>query len=690
MSRKRHTLILLLTICTLSAFAQQEKDFNERITPSFDCVAVSPGGDLWGSQGHRGLLYHAGSLRDLWHVVDNLGKGHPDDSHYDGGGKLSHIICPDSNTVLVVGEIHNPFKHKQVRNTYWYSNDRGKTWESRVFAANKDQIRCTFCSPSGEVWIASDTLYCSADKGLSFTKLNHFPHTLSSISMNPNLRTGVAGCYDNAIYYTEDNWTTYRAIRTPDKQNLLNKDNSHSEEPRYKRCLRTLIFKEWIMVYQGDEWFRSARDRIEWERFPEGLTPQTHDLESGVLLLTDEAGDILSTTDLLHFDTVFHSQGDYPSRLRVCNGQLYGYISTAADHYFCHFSGDSCTRMGFFSDEHPISAPWRRATASWDWFDFAVEHLKDSVYSEKYPWGWEKKDILHFDSEKKQWHRAVTAPFKIQYMYPYSDGKCPDGQQVVISDGKQSYLVSEHNPTLQPFRIERPLDKFLRYPVSQVIFTPYTGGCFHFWQDSISYVRENDLFVAKNAILHNDTVELSLSFRAEALDALLRDLNLHYDTSITMGMFSFAKADYDSVMSLYKKNSSLYLFRYATLKDIYQLDDTVSHFSDSLIHYIMTSGFGDGCTTTAFFTARIINQNGDELIVSGEDASCHLGEHSFMMPVELRTDSLILSCTHIPFLRFLGELMPQKMVTRQNFTDLDVLLKCLRYLTHPKENWKTL
>ena len=61
-----------------------------------------------------------------------------------------------------------------------------------------------------------------------------------------------------------------------------------------------------------------------------------------------------------------------------------------------------------------------------------------------------------------------------------------------------------------------------------------------------------------------------------------------------------------------------------------------------------------------------------------------------MMPVELRTDSLILSCTHIPFLRFLGELMPQKMVTRQNFTDLDVLLKCLRHLTHPKENWKTL
>ncbi|MBQ3851655.1 MAG: hypothetical protein II751_06025, partial [Bacteroidales bacterium] len=251
-------------------------------------------------------------------------------------------------------------------------------------------------------------------------------------------------------------------------------------------------------------------------------------------------------------------------------------------------------------------------------------------------------------------------------------------------------LVSEHNPTLRPFRIERPLDKFLRYPVAQVIITPYTGGCFHFWQDSISYVRENDLFVAKNAILHNDTVELSLSFRAEELDDLLRDLNLHYDTAITMGMFSFAKADYDSVIRLYKRNSSLYLFRFATLKDINQLDDTVSHFSDSLIHYIMTSGYRDGCTTRDYFIARIINQNGDELIVSGEDASCDLGEHSFMMPVELRTDSLILTCTHIPFLRFLGELMPQKMVTRQNFTDLDVLLKCLRYLTHPKENWKTL
>ena len=209
---KKHFIALLLIVFTMSAFAQKEKDFNERVSQWFGSVTVSPNGGLWCALEHQGRLYHAKDIHSLWHQVKTIGKGDPDSEKYDGGGNMSHIVCPDSNTVLVFGEIHNPFLHKQIRNVYWYSNDKGRTWKPSVFAANKNIIYSTAYAPSGEVWIAGDTLFFSADKGLNFVKRNHFPKSLSSISMNTDLRTGIAGCYDNAIFYTEDNWASYQSI----------------------------------------------------------------------------------------------------------------------------------------------------------------------------------------------------------------------------------------------------------------------------------------------------------------------------------------------------------------------------------------------------------------------------------------------------------------------------------------------
>ena len=97
----------------------------------------------------------------------------------------------------------------------------------------------------------------------------------------------------------------------------------------------TGIFKQWLMVHQGDEWFYTTNQKIKWERFPSGLTPQTKDMENDLLLVTTEAGDILQTADLQHFDTVFHTMGVVPRALRVCNGKLYGYVTTDANNYFC-------------------------------------------------------------------------------------------------------------------------------------------------------------------------------------------------------------------------------------------------------------------------------------------------------------------------------------------------------------------
>lgn len=196
--------------------------------------------------------------------------------------------------------------------------------------------------------------------------------------------------------------------------------------------------------------------------------------------------------------------------------------------------------------------------------------------------------------------------------------------------------------------------------------------------------------MAQNVRLHDSIVSEDLSFRAETLDSLLRDLDLHYDTAITQEMFAFPQADYDTVRSYYDRyQNRLHLFDYASKPDILHLKDSVATLNDSLLHYILTSGFHDGCTTTDYFEAKLVNSNGDKLYIRGKDGSCSIGgEHPYMLPVEIRVGEYILPCTHIPFLRFLGEAMPQSMLLRHNFSDVDVLLKCLRYLTHPREDWR--
>ena len=131
-----------------------------------------------------------------------------------------------------------------------------------------------------------------------------------------------------------------------------------------------------------------------------------------------------------------------------------------------------------------------------------------------------------------------------------------------------------------------------------------------------------------------------------------------------------------------------YLFRYTSKQDILNLKDSVAILSDSLLHYILTTGFQDGCTSINYFEAKLVNSNGDKLYVRGNDGSCSRGgEHPYMLPVELRVGDYILPCTHIPFLRFLGDAMPSKMLTKHNFSDVDALLKCLKFLTFPRDSW---
>ncbi len=228
-------------------------------------------------------------------------------------------------------------------------------------------------------------------------------------------------------------------------------------------------------------------------------------------------------------------------------------------------------------------------------------------------------------------------------------------------------------------RVDRPLDDFLSYSVDRVTIITTTQGCFHFQEDTVDYVRSGARFEIEKAVVKNrDLLLYNHTFLASQLDSLLQDFNLHYDTAITKAMFSFEPEDYDDIIKDYKEDGwREFAFRNSTSQQVKDLAKTIKKMDDSHFCHIMTTYFMDGCTTRDHFEARIVNGHGDTLLISGEDASCTMGQHPYMLPVQFKVAEYTLPCTHIPILRFLADAMPKNMVTKRNFSEKYVLMRVL-------------
>ena len=220
--------------------------------------AVSPSGEIWMSINYS--LWHTHGMSSNWKSVP-----HPNDYAVD----FTHVVCPDTNTVLVFGRIFDPSDPESRYNKYMRSTDGGKSWEYLPMPRRMERHK-TWAEgrAGGQVWLCIDSvLYYSSDKGLHFREIATIPGPFFVFDMDDNGYDGIrwyrwkdsAGVSRYGLLITRDNWAHYEKIPTPYDQH---------PEIKSKYFYPSIICHSRLVVKQGDRCFWTPIDTICWREIP--------------------------------------------------------------------------------------------------------------------------------------------------------------------------------------------------------------------------------------------------------------------------------------------------------------------------------------------------------------------------------------------------------------------------------------
>ena len=685
---RRLTAILLMLMCLCVVEAQtssQQKAHRDTardykasldLWTSLASFAVSPSGEIWLSDNYD--VWHTNGMSSNWKRMLRP-RGHC----------LRDVVCPDTNTVLIFGEISDPSDTGSRHDKYLRSTDGGKTWDylSLTYQVKRDHI-WTLGRDSGQVWICVDSvMYYSSDKGLHFQEIARIPDHDFRFDMDDNGRDGMGrlnwedseGISRHSLVMTRDNWAHYEKIPTPYDQ--------HPEIKKNYFFYSFAICRSKMMMEQADRYFWTSIDTICWREIPLNIRDFAVDRDNDEWVIVTRENQLLRSADLVTFDTVNTNGPCYITVIKhVDNQAVYGFsyndnrksaLQERIDSLY-RISADGLTTCGLYTEDI-LLGPNRFWPVGDE--DGNINELEaygtrvalDSPY-----------DLILFDKRNQKWYRHLKTTFPIKEVLV--DTNELKGS-LLLSDGARLYLAKIDTPEITPFRYERPLDEFLKSPVESVDivykFFPCAGQRY---SERVLYLLEGNDFVIKKVSLEKKGAEFTHTFSAKQLRKELKALNTGYDASVRVADLGFTQADYDSLRRFvfpYARNWVDFSTRCdsATMERVLEV---LPHLGDSIWTEIIQSYQNGGCTSASTFEITFQNKAGKTLVVSHTDNSCHFGHYPYKTPFRIQCDGRSFPATSLPFMRFVGEITPTSMQDR-SFSKFTLLMKAYRYVLWHRE-----
>jgi hypothetical protein len=295
-------------------------------------------------------------------------------------------------------------------------------------------------------------------------------------------------------------------------------------------------------------------------------------------------------------------------------------------------------------------------------------------------------DLILFDQRNQKWYRHLKTTFPIKEVRVNTNEL--EGS-LQLSDGARLYLAKIDTPVVTPYRLERPLDEFLKSPVESVDivykFFPCDGQRY---SERVLYHLEGNDFVIKKLPFWKEGAEFSHTFSAKQLRKELEALNTGYDASVKVSDLGFTQEDYDSLRR--------FIFPYARkMVDFSTWCDSATkervlevlpQLGDSIWTEIIQNYQNGGCTSFSTFEITFQNKAGKTLVVSCTDNSCYegYGYFPYKTPFQIQCDGRSFPATSLPFMRFVGEITPISMQDR-SFSKFSLLMKAYRYVLWHRE-----
>ncbi len=596
---KRILQLLMILFFPLAVFSQDKYLARLPVSGAVSTLGISSTEELWIAT-KAGNTYHTRQVGELW----NIGPfGSADPNNYTSGNTFERVNFFSDDTLMISGFIQDAGKENFV---YW-SGNHGKNWTKVVFGKSS-WLDAAYINNNGKAWMSgsSQLIYYSEDKGKTWKTFGKVEARgnlrFNTIYFSNNEKTGLFGATWNVLYKTPDNCKSWEKLPTPLDQKKY-KRISKDERPEIEKIR---IFGSYYITNQQNKVFITRSDHIDWIYLPDAVDFEVTENDNLYIVNT--------SLKVERYDSGFKKTWqsdqkleDIPRAIGVRNNKLFALTSEFA----YKISPGEFISSALFTNEIEIPEP----------------HLKVTFGGELF--GFENRDILHFDPTKKRWGRFMTLDFSISNATLFDN-------KLLIAGGSPNKYYSVNYKARSIAEFTLPANLFSNKEVIAVHFENGSQGCFSSSNSRRTYIKKANKFIvdersssakflAQSATEIDETTIKALIWLIEK--SRFSKVSLK-DLDITGADIKGFKTFIDSEETRIKKSGidlfaykNLYAFpgEYTDFGFYKSVADTLFNISDQNVNNAFWQAYGNWSTTAVWSRVIFVFKDGKKIIVQNSD-----------------------------------------------------------------------
>ena len=597
MKKILHILIIFLLPITVVG----QSDYLSRLSISGGVseLGISPSEEIWVAT-KAGNVYYTKKIGELWHIGPF---GSLDPYNFNTGKTFERVNFFSEDTLMISGFIQDEGKQDFI---FW-SGNKGKTWDKVIFGESS-WIDAAYINNNGKAWMSgsSQLIYYTQNYGKTWKTFNKAGNEnalrFSTIHFAKDEQTGLFGSFWNVLYKTTDNCQSWERLPTPLSQGKYER-LSKGERPDIRKIR---FFGNYYIINQQGKVFITKSNAIDWIYLPEIVDFEVSENEN---LFTINQNLSISLYDLTFTKTWQSNKSldNNPRAIGIRNNKLF--ILTFESIY--KINRDEFVVSPLFTDEIPIQEPY----------------LKVQFEGEEY--GFDEKDILHFDKKKKAWYRLMTVDFSIANASLFDS-------KIVLADQSlnKQYILNPKEKVIRAYNL--PTSLFSNLIIKELHFEDGSQGCFHSNNSLRSYIRKDNRFVVNNKSSSSKYLSQAISkIKADKVEQILELIDKSRFVKVTLNDLKIKKNDIDEFKKFIDKEEERikksgiddsdfgnpYSFpEENTNFNFYKsVADSLFTLNEEEINNAFWQAYGYWSTTTNWRRIIFVFQNGKKLIIQNSD-----------------------------------------------------------------------
>jgi len=591
--------ILTILFIPLTIFGQSDYWARLSILGGVSELGISPSEEIWVAT-KAGNVYYTKQIGELWHIGPF---GSLDPYNFSSGKTFERLNFFSKDTMMISGFIQEDGKQDFV---FW-SGNHGKTWEKVIFGKSS-WIDAAYINDNGKAWMSgnSQLIYYSENYGKtwkSFDKAgNENSLRFSTIHFAKDEKTGLFGSFWDVLYKTNDNCQSWEKLPTPLSQGKYER-LSKEDRPDIRKIR---VFGNYYIINQQGRVFITKSNSIDWLYLPNVADFEITENEN-LYTINQDFSISLFNSDFYKTWQSEKTVENNPRAIGVRNNNLF--VLTFESIY--KINSIDFTVSQLFTNEIPIQEPY----------------LKLQFEGEEY--GFENKDILHFDKKKNAWYRFMNVDFSIANAFLFDS-------KIVLADQSlnNQYTFDPNEKSVTKYNLPESL--FSNLLVKELHFENGSQGCFHSNNSLRSYIKKGDKFVVDKKTKSPKYLSSAISeINAEKIEQIIKIIDKSrfdkvslIDLKITDNEIKEFKKfidkeerrikksgidrfDFDNLYSFPGENTDFNFYK--------SVADSLFTLSEEEINNAFWQTYGNWSTTTDWRRIIFVFQNGKKIIIENSD-----------------------------------------------------------------------